>query len=76
MWGNSLSSLVAEAKVFSFSLMSLFICLKSFLVLSVREKNILSKIFITHLSLFGKLGNRNPEFKTETGIATGTGTGI
>ena len=44
MWGNSLSSLVAETKVSSFSLMSLFICLKSFLVLSAREKNILSKI--------------------------------
>ena len=59
--------------------MSLFICFKSFLVLSVR-KNILSRIKLALKTIqSGCLENREidmyPKLRTTTGIATGTGTG-
>ena len=58
MWGNSPSSLVEGTKVFSVS-MSLFICLKSFLVLSVRE-DILNIIKLSsHTSNFKLIEDKN-----------------
>ena len=81
VWGNLPSTLVGETKVFSVSLMSLFICFKLCLVLSVRQKNILSKTKLSSHAFYRgwlkvdvwKTRKWKSGIQNRNGNATGTG---